>query len=168
MIEQSPADEHMKPPSKKDSPQEAPPILNDTPDKRSSFLEYPMHVGSAPIVKIDGNATAKAGLQAMHHQTHTQLNQIREQMELLAVQARKIQERIEVSEKIYRAKCSFKPQINQTYYLYSSGMESPPYVLSLIGPNEWGRSKSYPQFIASVRLMGDHTWEVINSEASIL
>lgn len=168
MSERSAAEEHINPPSKKSTPEEIPPILDGSPEKRSSFLEYPMHVGSAPIVKIDGNATAKAGLQAMHHQTHAQLNQIREQMELLAAQARKIQARIEISEKIYRAKCSFKPEINQTYYLYSSGVESPPYVLSLIGPNEWGRSKSYPQFIASVRLMGDHTWEVIDSEATIL
>lgn len=131
-------------------------------EKKSSLLDYPTHVASAPIVKIDGGAVAKAGLKAMEHQTTEQLLQIREQMELLAAQARKIQSRIEVSQKVYAAKCGFKPEINHTYYLYAT--ESGGYVLSLIGPQEWGKSKSYQHYVASVKLLGDHTWEVVHSD----
>jgi len=56
---------------------------------------------------------------------------------------------------------NFKPIISHTYHLYSKGDESK--VLSMVGPNEWGRTKPYT-FIATVKLLADHTWEVLEGD----
>ena len=95
---------------------------------------------------------------AMQDQTDMQLEQIRKQMELLAHQAKEIQQRKALSELIYKAKMSFKPEINHVYYLYQNKNAEP--VLSLIGPHEWGASKAYPEFLHAVRLLADHTWKI--------
>jgi len=47
---------------------------------------------------------------------------------------------------------------NQVYHLYE---KDDHYTLSLIGPKEWGRSKTVLKYIASVKLLGDHSWQVI-------
>lgn len=133
------------------------PIDEDKITDKPSTLEYAHHVGSAKIEKVDKKVRIKA-LSAMFEQTDQQLNQIKEQIELLAVQAKAIEERKEVSEMIYSAEIGFQPEINHIYHLYRK--EDNENILSLIGPNEWGRSKSFPEYVASVRLMADHTWEV--------
>ncbi len=95
----------------------------------------------------------------MHQQTESQMGQIYEQMQLLAEQAKAIQNRVEISERIYLAKISFEPLINHTYYLYQNSKNED--VLSLIAPQEWGRSSSM-QYLATVKLLADHTWEVLD------
>ena len=134
------------------------PIDEDKITDKPSTLEYAHHVGSAKIEKVDKKKVRIKALSAMFEQTDQQLNQIKEQIELLAVQAKAIEKRKEVSEMIYSAEIGFQPEINHIYHLYRK--EDNENILSLIGPNEWGRSKSFPEFVASVRLMADHTWEV--------
>ncbi|MBX2894015.1 MAG: DUF2452 domain-containing protein [Cyclobacteriaceae bacterium] len=95
----------------------------------------------------------------MEEQTNMQLTQIRQQIELLAIQAKEIQKRKELSMLIYEAQLGFAPVIGQTYYLYEK--EDGSHLLSLIGPKEWGRSKPYKTFIAAVSLLADHTWKEI-------
>ena len=87
-------------------------------------------------------------LSAMEEQTDMQLNQIRQQIELLAKQAQEIYKRKELSLIIYEASMKFKPQIGHTYHLYEQqdGMHN----LSMIAP--------FKQFVASVKLLADHTW----------
>jgi hypothetical protein len=72
----------------------------------------------------------------MEEQTNMQLEQIRKQIELLALQAHEIQKRKELSMMIYEAKLSFKPNIGQTYYLYEKNDGN--FMLSLVAPKEWG------------------------------
>lgn len=135
------------------------PIDPDKVAENPGLLEYGHHVGSAPIKKIDGNAVRNNSLTSMEHQTDIQLDQIKEQIDLLAKQARKIQERKELSHLIYSAHMAFKPEINHVYHLYRKADNS--HVLTLIGPNEWGRSKPYEQYLYTVKLLADHTWEVV-------
>jgi hypothetical protein len=52
----------------------------------------------------------------------------------------------------------FEPIINQTYYLYEK--EDGTDLLSLVSPEEWGRSMKYSKYLAKVLLLADHTWEV--------
>ena len=52
----------------------------------------------------------------------------------------------------------FEPLINHIYHLYQK--EDKAFLLSLIAPNQWGRSKRSFEFIATVRLLADHTWEI--------
>jgi Protein of unknown function (DUF2452) len=86
-----------------------------------------------------------------------QLDQIRKQIELLALQAQEIQKRKELSMTIYNAKLTFKPNIGQTYYLYEKNDDS--FMLSLVSPKEWGKSGPFKRFIAAVQLLADHTWK---------
>ena len=85
-----------------------------------------------------------------------QLQQIRKQIELLALQAQEIQKRKDLSLMIYNARLSFKPNIGQTYYLYEKN--NGDHLLSLVSPKEWGSGGPFRKFIAAVKLLADHTW----------
>jgi hypothetical protein len=96
----------------------------------------------------------------MEDQTNMQLDQIRQQIELLAKQAQEISKRKELSLMIYEAKLGFKPQIGHTYHLYEKKDGS--HMLSMVAPQEWGKSGPFKQFLSSVKLLADHTWIEIN------
>jgi len=137
------------------------PIDKDKVAENPHLLPYAHTVGGVVIRPMDRGRTKGLAVQAMYEQADTQMNQIREQIELLAAQAKKIQDRVAISEDIYLAEMNFKPIISHTYHLYSKGDESK--VLSMVGPNEWGRTKPYT-FIATVKLLADHTWEVLEGD----
>jgi hypothetical protein len=101
----------------------------------------------------------------MSQQTDMQLGQIYEQMQLLASQAKKLQDRKEISAFIYQAEMRFEPLINHTYHLYLK--EESKYLLSLIAPESWGRSGAHLTFIASVKLLADHTWDILQQNPDI-
>ncbi|MEL7531918.1 MAG: DUF2452 domain-containing protein [Bacteroidota bacterium] len=141
------------------------PIDADKIAENPHSLPYAHNVGSPIIKPIDKGKVKGRAMQAMVEQTGDQMERIREQIELLASQARDIQKRVEVSTRIYEAAVGFEPLIHQTYHLYER--ENGEWVLSLVGPNEWGRSNPFPVFISSVRLLADHTWELkdVNDDA---
>lgn len=122
------------------------------------LMEYAHTSGSAVIRPEDmGKVKGKAQM-AMRQQTFDQLEKIYRQMELLNQQAQAIRSRIEVSERIYNAQMSFEPVINHHYYLYErkDGTD----MLSMVGPEEWGRKMPFNRFLAKVFLLADHTWKV--------
>ncbi|GGH73968.1 MAG: DUF2452 domain-containing protein [Bacteroidetes bacterium] len=135
------------------------PIDPDKITDSPSNLPYAHTVGGAKITVPDLNRNRSRALEAMDHQTDQQLEQIRQQMELLAHQAKAIQERRELSEMIYAAHIPFKPEINHIYHLYQKADET--YVLSMIGPNEWSSGMKYDAFVYTVRLLADHTWDIL-------
>jgi hypothetical protein len=139
------------------------PIDKDKVTENPHSLEYAHHVGSALIKPEDKGKIKGRAISAMEHQTDQQLTQIYEQMQLLAEQAKKINQRKEISEKIYQAEFRFEPLINHVYHLYHTQNGTP--VLSVIGPDEWGRSTRKDDFVweATVKLLADHTWEIISS-----
>jgi hypothetical protein len=59
----------------------------------------------------------------------------------------------------------FEPIINHVYHLYQK--ENKTHLLSLIAPNQWGRSKHSFEFVASVRLLADHTWDILEKNPDI-
>ncbi|WNJ18862.1 DUF2452 domain-containing protein [Pontibacter sp. G13] len=134
------------------------PIDPDKVAENPSTLPYAHSVGGAPIEPTKEGAVKSQALSAMESQTDMQLAQIREQIELLARQAQEIQDRKDISEKIYRASIGFTPLINHVYHLYEK-MDS-SWVLSMVAPEEWGASSPYAAFVASVRLLADHTWHI--------
>lgn len=132
------------------------------PDKITNTphsLEYGHHAGSALIKPEDQGKLKSRALNAMEHQTDMQLDQIYEQMKLLAEQAKKLNDRKSISEFIYQAEIRFEPYINHVYHLYKK--ETGAYLLSLIGPNQWGKSGCKFEFLATVKLLADHTWDII-------
>lgn len=129
--------------------------------KQLSVLPYASSVGSVAIKPTEEGVIKHKALQAMEEQTNMQLDQIREQIELLARQAQELRKRKELSLRIYDARLSFQPVIGQTYYLYEKKDGSS--MLSLISPQEWGGNGPFSAFLAAVRLLADHTWtEVAN------
>ena len=127
--------------------------------KQLSVLPYSASVAGALIRPTEEGVIKHKALTAMEEQTNMQLNQIRKQIELLALQAQEIQKRKELSLMIYNAKLSFKPNIGQLYYLYEKNDGS--HMLSLVSPKEWGTSGPFKRYVAAVQLLADHTWKEI-------
>ncbi len=134
------------------------PIDKDKITENPHVLAYGHNVGSAVIKPLDKGKIKGLAVSAMYEQTELQLDQIREQINLLAEQARKIKDRVEISEKIYLADCGFKPLIGNIYHLYEKSEHK--WVLSMIGPKEWGKNCPYV-FLNSVKLLADHTWDIL-------
>jgi hypothetical protein len=125
--------------------------------KQLSVLPYASSAGSVAIRPTKEGVIKHKALSAMEDQTNMQLNQIKEQIELLARQAQEIRKRKELSLMIYEAKITFKPQIGQVYHVYEKTDGS--HVLSLVAPSEWGGgSGPFAGFVATVKLLADHTW----------
>ena len=122
-------------------------------------LSYPHHAGSAMVKPEDKGKIKGRAVSAMHEQTTSQLDQIYRQVQLLLRQAKDIKARIEVSERIYLAHMGFEPIIGQVYYLYQKDDHQD--VLSLVSPGEWGQRMPFDAFVAKVKLLADHTWEVL-------
>jgi len=123
------------------------------------LLPYAHQTGSAIIKPEDKGKITGRAVAAMHSQTDMQMAQIYQQMQLLADQAKTIQKRVEVSERIYQSSMAFEPLINHHYFLYEK--EDGSDFLSMVAPEEWGRKKRFSKFIAEVKLLADHTWEII-------
>lgn len=136
------------------------PIDPDKVAKNPGLLPYGHTVGAPAIRPEDIGKKKSRALSAMQEQTDMQLMQIKEQIDLLARQAKAIQDRIEVSNKIYDAIMGFEPLIGHTYHLYFTKEET--YKLLMLSPNEWDCVKKNLEFTASVKMLGDHTWEIIS------
>jgi hypothetical protein len=124
--------------------------------KQLSVLPYASSVGSVVVKPTEEGVIRHKALQAMEEQTNMHLDQIRQQIELLAKQAQEIRKRKELSLMVYQAKLNFQPVIGHQYYLYQKTDES--HILSMVSPKEWGGNGPFKQFIAAVRLLADHTW----------
>lgn len=133
------------------------PIDKDKITENPSTLPYAHTVGGAVIKPTKQGVIKSRALSAMQDQTDMQLDQIKEQIDLLAKQAKEIQDRKELAAIIYSAKMGFKPEINHQYHLYEN--EDQEYVLSMIGPDEWRKPK-YKNYLYTVRLLADHTWRI--------
>jgi len=136
------------------------PIDKDKIADNPHLLPYAHTVGGSIIKPIDKGRVKGLSLDAMYEQTNVHLSQIRKQVETLIQQAQQVHDRVEISEKIYQADMGFKPLIGRLYFLYQKKDES--HVLSMVGPEEWGDNPPYI-FVSEVKLLSDHTWEVIDS-----
>ena len=126
------------------------------------LLPYAHQSGSAIIRPEDKGKITGRAVAAMHSQTDMQMAQIYQQMQLLADQAKQIQKRVEVSERIYQSSIAFEPLINHHYFLYEK--EDGTDFLSMVAPEEWGKKTIFKNFVAEIKLLADHTWEIIREE----
>ena len=137
--------------------------LREKTAENPGLLPYAHTSGSAVIRPEDMNKTLARSLDAMEQQTEMQMQQIVAQMKLLADQAKAIQDRKMVSERVYQAEMRFEPLIAHIYYLYQRDGKD---MLSLVAPNEWGRSKKNVLiYVAKLQLLADHTWDVLQLAA---
>jgi 23S rRNA maturation mini-RNase III len=130
--------------------------------KQLSVLPYASSVNSVVVKPTEEGVIRHKALQAMEEQTNMQLDQIRQQIELLARQAQEIRKRRELSLMVYEAKLNFQPVIGHLYFLYQKNDDC--HVLSMISPAEWGGNGPFKQFVAAVKLLADHTWVELTAE----
>jgi len=134
------------------------PIDLDKIAEDANLLPYGSSVSAPAFKAVEILKNKSLDVNAMEMQTDMQLDQIKEQIELLAAQATKIQMRKELSANIYNAEMGFKPEINHNYFLYKRDNGSN--VLSMIAPSEW-RNCPY-EFMNKVLLLADHTWDLVD------
>jgi hypothetical protein len=127
----------------------------------ANLSPIPLTLGSPAIQPLDKGKVKANAVEAMHHYATQEIGMLKKQADLIMEQVREIEARLRVSEKIYESDFRFQPVIGQLYHLYE---QDDHYRLSLIGPQEWGRSKSMGKHIASVKLLGDHSWEVLKTK----
>jgi len=134
------------------------PIDADKVAEDPHLLPYAHTVGGAVVKPVDKGKVKGRAVQAMYQQTDLQLGQIKQQIELLAEQAKGIQDRVFISEKIYQADINFEPLIGFVYHLYQKS--NGKFVVSMVGPKEWGSQIPYT-FVATVKMLADHTWDIL-------
>ena len=123
------------------------------------FLPY-AHERSGVVIKVEDKGKIKTkALNAMYQQTDVQMAQVYKQMETLVAQAKNLQARKELSEKIYKATMGFEPYINETYHVYQR--KTGEYLLSLVAPGEWGKKIPFEKYLATVKMFADHTWQIL-------
>lgn len=127
-------------------------------DGPASSSPIPLHIGSPIIKSIDKNKIKANAVEAMHHYAQQEMALLRKQADLIMQQVKEIEHRMEVSEKIYSSDMRFTPVIGQVYHLYE---QDEHFKLSLIGPEEWGVGRQPGKFLASVKLLGDHSWDIL-------
>lgn len=124
-----------------------------------AFAPVPLHVGSAIIRPVDKGKLKSTALETVEKQANQQISMLRKQAELIMQQVKDIETRVRIAEEIYAADINFEPVIGNVYHLYEKN--GGQRVLSLISPDDWGKKMPFEAFVASVKLLGDRTWEVL-------
>lgn len=125
---------------------------------QDKFSPIPLTVSSPKINPIDKRLVKATAFETMQYQANQQISIIKQQAELLMEQARKIEERMEISRKIYEADLNFEPVIGTTYHVYEKNGRT---VLSLVAPNEWGKKMPFDHHVCSAKLLGDKSWDLV-------
>lgn len=129
--------------------------LYQGPDK---FSPIPLSVSSPKINPVDKRLLKANAFETMQYQANQQIMMLKKQADLLMEQARSIEERLIISQKIYEADINFEPVIGTVYHVYEKNDKT---VLSLVGPNEWGRKIPYDRHVCTARLLADKSWELL-------
>lgn len=133
--------------------------MRDMAAENPGIIPMPHTVGSAVIKPDDMGKVKGQAMMAMQQQTESQMGQLYDQMQTLIQQADAIKKRVGISERIYQIKIGFEPRISQVYFVYQRQDGSD--FLSLVAPHEWGKASTLI-YVAQVRLLADHTWEVVH------
>jgi len=142
--------------------------INEEVDKKNPSKEplyqgpdalapYALHISSPQIQPVDKRLVKGNALEVMTQQANQQIGMLRKQAELLLVQAREIEERVQISHEIYKADLNFEPVIGTTYHVYEKAGRT---VLSLVAPAEWGKLP-FDAYRCSAKLLADKSWEIL-------
>lgn len=146
---------------KKSDPKAANPIDKEKITDSPHTLPYAHNIGSAVITPIDKRGVKGSSLATVEEQAEMQLNEIREQLELLLKQAKNIKERVAFSQQVYEADINFVPVVGEIYYMYEK--EDGSYIISMVAPYEW-KKIPYKSFTGSIKLLADRTWYPVTNK----
>jgi hypothetical protein len=124
-----------------------------------AFAPIPLNVSSPSIRPEDRRLIKGQAVEAMHLKAQQQIDLLKRQAALIMEQARELEERVQISLQIYEATMRFSPTMGMTYHLYKR--HDAEVILSLVSPAEWGQRFPFKHFIATVKLLADHTWEIL-------
>lgn len=123
--------------------------------------EYAVEKGGVAFAPTQEGAIKSRAFKVMDEQIGMQMDNIMEQIQVLARQAEDLKDRRAISEMIYRAKMNFEPLVGDIYYLYETPKGK---VLSLLSPEDFGNKKLAEKgftFYAKAKLLADCTWEIL-------
>lgn len=126
-----------------------------------SSSEYAVEKGGVAFAPTQEGAIKSRAFKVMDEQIGMQMDNIMEQIKVLARQAEDLKDRREISEVIYRAKMNFEPLVGDIYFLYDTPRGK---VLSILSPEEFGDKKLAEKgytFHAKAKLLADCTWEIL-------
>lgn len=129
--------------------------LYQGPDK---FAPLPLSVSSPKINPVDKRLVKANAFETMQHQANQQILMLKKQADLLMEQARQIEERLLISQRIYEADINFEPVIGTIYHVYEKKGKT---VLSLVAPFEWGAKMPFEKHVCTARLLADRSWELL-------
>ena len=138
------------------------PIDKDKVTETPHTLAYAHTIGGVVIRPEDVGKSKGLALSAMQEQTDMQLQQIKDQITLLAEQVKKIERRKELSQLIYSAEMGFDPLIGHEYHLYQR--KNGQLLMSMVAPESWGRSFPFERHLSKVKLLSDRTWEILDGD----
>ena len=127
-------------------------------------MMFPTNIGApnfspVPIKKEKDHMINMARMNAKQ-----EYDRIMELVTVLKKQADNIKKRLEMTDLIYQTKYSFKIVHGKTYWLVENTDKNIT-ELVMMGPNEWsGKHPSEYKYLAPVRSLGDHTWEIVDYE----
>jgi hypothetical protein len=124
-----------------------------------SFAPIPLSVSSPAIRPEDRKLIKAQAVESMHLKAQQQIELLKKQAALIMEQAKELEDRVAISLQIYEATMRFSPTMGMTYHLYKRN--DGEVILSLVSPAEWGQSFPFKLFIATVKLLADHTWEIL-------
>lgn len=142
------------------------PIDPDKITEAPGLIPYPHNIGSPAFKPNEEGAIRSASMKAMEEQCEIQLDKIKQQIALLSKQAQEIKDRYEISKAVYASKMSFEPVVGNVYYLYAR--KEGEFVLSMVAPDQWGKSVPFKHFVSAVKLLGDKTWQVQDEDQKSL
>jgi hypothetical protein len=129
--------------------------LYQGPDK---FSPIPLSISSPKINPVDKRLVKANAFETMQHQANQQILMLKKQADLLLEQARQIEERLIISQRIYEADLNFEPVIGTVYHVYEKKDKT---ILSLVAPMEWGSKLPFDRHVCSARLLADKSWELL-------
>ncbi len=124
-----------------------------------SFAPIPLNISSPSIRPEDRRLIKAQAVEAMHLKAQQQINLLKRQAALIMEQAKELEDRVLISQQIYEATMRFAPTMGMTYHLYKR-MDG-EVLLSLVSPAEWGQRFPFKYFVATVKLLADHTWDIL-------
>jgi hypothetical protein len=135
--------------------------IEDKDPERHAGIEYPMEVGAPVFAPVKVLEEKDKAVNVARQNAKLEYDRIMEQAEVLMKQAKALQQRLDATETVHRAKFSFNPIHGKVYHLYFDSKNQTD-ILIQNGPNEWSCGiPGHWTYSYAVKKLGDSTWAVV-------